>query len=365
MRILFVNPYGIGDVLFTTPAVRILKTHFPEAMIGYLCNERTKPVLGSNPNISELFVFEKEYYRRLWRENKKKCLGEFMELLNSIQSKKFEIALDYSLNRPIGFFIALIGIPTRIGYDYRNRGIFLNRKVTLKEYTAQHMAFFYAQLLRELGLAVNNIPNIEFPVLPSLKEWADEFLKSVGIGTKERFIVIHPGGGKSWGSNASYKRWPAESFSKLSELLAEHYHVKVLMVGDSSEAEIGRLNPSQKKGIDIVNAYGKFDLPQLAAVLGQAWFVVCNDGGPLHIAVSQGTRTVSFFGPVDATVYGPFPRENHLVLTNFVECRPCYRNFRFPSCPYEHRCLRGLTVEEAFERIRSFFPLACNSFLVS
>ncbi len=356
-KILFVNPYGIGDVLFTTPVLGLIKKHLPESTVGYLCNERTKPVLETNPLVDQLFVFEKDLYRKLWKENKKKCFREFTSLLKQIQQQRFEAVLDYSLSRQFGFFLAALGIPVRIGYNYRGRGTFLNRKVPIEGYRGQPMPVFYCRLLEALKLPVdgNAIPPMQYPLSGAVTQWAEEFLGSQGISSEDRFIAIHPGGGMSWGSNAAYKRWPVTSFVKLIKFLREYYGVKILLLGDPLDSPAVLSMADQLNDSGVINISGKIHLNQLAAIVGQAWFVVCNDGGPLHVAVSRGTRTVSFFGPVDELVYGPFPRDGHLVLTNPVECRPCYQNFKFPPCPYEHRCLKELSAEYAFGRIKEAF----------
>ena len=59
-RILIVNPFGIGDVLFTTPLVKAVRHAFPESQLDYLCNRRTEAILRKNPHLSELFVYEKD-----------------------------------------------------------------------------------------------------------------------------------------------------------------------------------------------------------------------------------------------------------------------------------------------------------------
>ena len=67
MRILIVNPFGIGDVLFSTPLISNIRDAYPECYIGYICNIRAKDVLSDNPQLNEIFVFEKDEYRNLWQ----------------------------------------------------------------------------------------------------------------------------------------------------------------------------------------------------------------------------------------------------------------------------------------------------------
>ncbi len=95
-----------------------------------------------------------------------------------------------------------------------------------------------------------------------------------------------------------------------------------------------------------VNLAGRLSLRQFAAVLRHARLAVTNDGGPMHVLVSQRCLSVSVFGPVNPAVYGPYPPQaRHHVVTNALPCRPCYRRFRMPPCPIELECLKGLSVE--------------------
>ena len=56
MKILLVRLREIGDVVFTTPAVRAVRRRFPDAHIAYLVEPAASAILQSNPNIDELIV---------------------------------------------------------------------------------------------------------------------------------------------------------------------------------------------------------------------------------------------------------------------------------------------------------------------
>ena len=94
---------------------------------------------------------------------------------------------------------------------------------------------------------------------------------------------------------------------------------------------------------------GQTTLGRFLGLLKRLSLVVCNDGGPLHLAVSQRTKTVSIFGPVDPRVYGPYPLDpgrHQVVLRAEMLCRPCYHGFKLPPCPYDRACLNELDAEE-------------------
>ena len=46
----------IGDVVFTTPAIRALRRHFPQAHLTYLVEEQAAPVVAGNPHLDDVIV---------------------------------------------------------------------------------------------------------------------------------------------------------------------------------------------------------------------------------------------------------------------------------------------------------------------
>ena len=106
-RILIVNPFGIGDVLFTTPLVRAVRNAFPNSVIGYLCNRRTEPILTTNPHVNEVFVYEKDELQREWRRSRRHGLRYLTSLLVRIRQARFDWVLDLSLGERYG--IAVFG----------------------------------------------------------------------------------------------------------------------------------------------------------------------------------------------------------------------------------------------------------------
>src|SRR5262245_34468780 len=56
LRILLIRLRLIGDVVFTTPAIRALRRHFPDANITYLVEEQAAPVVTGNPSLDGVIV---------------------------------------------------------------------------------------------------------------------------------------------------------------------------------------------------------------------------------------------------------------------------------------------------------------------
>ena len=52
MRILLVRLRQIGDVVFTTPAVRAIHEHFPDAILSYIVEPSAAPIVVHNPHLA-------------------------------------------------------------------------------------------------------------------------------------------------------------------------------------------------------------------------------------------------------------------------------------------------------------------------
>src|SRR5262245_17481142 len=131
-KILIINPYGIGDVLFTTPVISNLRLAYPVAEIVYLANARTTEFLKFNPDIARAFVYERDAF--VGRYDK------YFELYQIIQREHFDVVFDFSLNSFFGFLTKASGISMRIGFDFRKRGRFLTHQLPLSGFEGKHVA---------------------------------------------------------------------------------------------------------------------------------------------------------------------------------------------------------------------------------
>jgi len=347
---LIINPFGIGDVLFSTPLIRNIRESFPESKVFYLCNRRTQPILESNPLIAKVFVYERDEFEEVKRKSKFLWLKKINSFISGIKREAIGTVLDLSLNSQFGFFAWAAGIKQRIGYNYKKRGFFLTRKIKLAGYKNKHVTEYYLDLLKLI--AVTPAHNKLELFLPSPnKEGAVNFLKDRGVGADDLVVVITPCGGASWARQSFYKHWPQEKFAQLADRLIEDFKAKVILAGDSSE-ERAINNIANRMSFKPVKALG-LPLLDFLALLERAAVLIANDGGPIHMGVALGLKTVSIFGPVDEKVYGPYPSDakRHIVIKKDLACRPCYRNFRLSECRHDRRCLAEIGVEEVREAV--------------
>ena len=379
-KFLIINPFGIGDVLFTTPVISAIKDRLPDSFIGYWCNERVGDLLRDNLKIDRVFALSRGDIKRIYKYSPLKRLTALFKLINEIRKEGFDIAFDFSLDGRYGLWSKLAGIKKRIGLDYKNRGRFLTDKIDLKGYSGRHVVEYYFDLLKFIGIKTSspgldavNKGRISRGCAPYSLEVSEEnrikarsILKEYGVVVTDLLIGVARGGGASWGKAALYKQWPAEKFAELASKLVKDLSAKIILLGSADEKPIAEIVKKRgqtqaahdrRDGSDpifpIVDLTGKLNLKELAAVISELKLLICNDGGPLHMAVALGVKTLSMFGPVDEKIYGPYPsNEKHVVIKKDLPCRPCYKDFRFTGCSNHRRCLEDITIEEVYGQVK-------------
>ena len=351
-KILFVNPFGIGDVLFTMVAVEATRKNFPGVEIGLLCNERVKELAFLCAGVTTVHEFHRDRMRELRAKNPFHFLGEYASFVRSIAEKKYDAMVDYSLGREFGFLALCAGIHRRIGFDYRGRGSFLNEKRAFVGYEKKPVVETQLELLGALGVkADGSAAGPSLNISPELDKRAALFFQHEALGDARSFMAMAPGGGRSWGGNAIYKQWDPEKFAGVANAWCAGTKAAVLLIGDESEKEL----LETVRGMLVVPCKivcGQ-SLGVVAALLKRVRFLLGNDGGLIHLAHALGVRTVSIFGPVDEKVYGPYGAHARAeTVTEAVPCRPCYSRFHFPPCPHERRCLTDLSVDKVLGSVK-------------
>ncbi len=344
-RLLIVNIFGVGDVLFTTPLLANLKKHYPNLFIGYICNRRAYELLETNSHIDECFVYEKDEFEETAKESIFKLVRRILDFKKEIQQRHFDAVIDFSLNKYASFFLWSCGIKSRIGYNYKNRSPFLTIRIPFEGYENRHVVEYYLDFLRLAKVPVVQ-KNLEIFLKSEEEQWAWAFFSKREADKDSFRIAVVPGGGASWGKDASYKRWVPSHYAELIDKLIEKFKATVILLGSSLEKDLCR-EVEAMCHYPVIQVAGKTTLRQFAALLKECDLAVVNDGGPLHVAVAVGTPTVSIFGPVDERVYGPYPSQGHKVITAPIACRPCYHRFRIAGCAH-HRCLSDISPEDVF-----------------
>src|ERR671937_1373020 len=87
-RILLLALLPIGDTLFTTPTIRVLRERYPRVRITALAHARAAPVLQCVPEVDEVVVLP---IGRAWAG-----FGPIVRTLRSLHARHFDVAINFT-----------------------------------------------------------------------------------------------------------------------------------------------------------------------------------------------------------------------------------------------------------------------------
>ncbi len=331
-RILIRTTNWIGDAVMTTPAVHAIRRNFPEAHIGVLAKPWVAPVFNANPHVDEVLIYDaKGAHRGL--------LGKW-RLADQLQRQKWDVGFVLPNSFESALLFAMARIPIRIGYKTQHRNIlltdpaFLNQKLKENSHETDH----YLKLLKLSGLEAGR-PELELVVNSKDQARSGDILRKNGIKRIETVIGINPGA-----AFGTAKRWPAERFAQLADLLAEKQTARILIFGGPGEQEVAQEIATSMTHTPLILS-GKTTLGEAMALVEKCDLLVTNDSGLMHIAAALHRPLVAIFGPTNPVTTGPLDSRAKIVREP-IECSPCLKR----ECPLEHHgCMVNISVERVFE----------------
>jgi len=351
-KVLAVQPFGIGDSLFLTPLLRGLKQQAKVERLDLLLGSRTREVYQNNPFVDDIYVFDRDRFKA---QSALQKIREISDLILKLRKTDYDVLVDCSLSRQYALFGWLgAGIGERVGFNHKKRGIFLTRKVDLTAgFSRRHVLEYYADLAHLMGFSITE-RKPDYFLTGEDQLQAEAALDREGLLPRAWYAVVTPGGGESWGKDAGFKRWATTYFAEALNKMQEQVPFEaVVFLGSGQEAELAESVERDFKG-KAVNLCGKISLGASAAVLKRAAFLLANDSGMVHMARALEVPIVALYGPVDAGCYGPFPKGPQYVAIGRedLECRPCYKGFRYNSACVMRECLTELYPQDVLRRIR-------------
>lgn len=314
-RILVCQLRQIGDVLLTTPSIRLLAQRFPEAQIHVLTEAKCAPILEHNPHVT-----------RIWPVPR--ALRQAIPFWARLAATDFDLAVDFQQLPRCRMAVLLSRAKVRLSYPapWYNRLLYTHAHPPR---AGAYAAAFKAGILEALGI----VWQAEAPEI---------FLTSQELSAAQDWI--HRAGLTSrgfWTIDTTHRRdsrrWP--HFPALvSELCLQVPKFRALFLyGPGEEKDVRRLAaacPPQS----VVVPETLLSLRQMAAIMHFSRGHIGNCSAPRHMAVAVGVPSLTIRG---ATSDGwRYPAHAHQDVALGLRCQPCNHNV----CPRGHtRCLTDLS----------------------
>lgn len=352
MHILLLRLRLIGDVVFTTPAIRALARRFPDARLTYVVETSASPVVAGNPHLAEVVSVP---HARGWRR-----LIDDVRLARRLRASKFDVAIDFHGGPRSAWLAWASRAPVRVGYDVQGRTwMYTNVVHRPRELRARHSVENQWDLLAEVDPALARpadpeVDRVDMPADPAARARVDARLRAIGVPGDAHVIVLHVSAGNP------FRRWPEASFALLaSDLATGGTNRWVLLAGGPSDHDAttrvlaAARGKAGRVGHRIVDGEG-LSLAELRALMDRAALFIGGDSGPLHVASTSDVPIVGLYGPTLAARSAPWRPQRLLTASidvGVLPCRPCDQRV---CAPGDFRCLSGIsatTVYEAAERL--------------
>jgi heptosyltransferase II len=335
-NILVRAPNWIGDAVMCEPALRGLRSLFPEAEVTMLAKPAVAELFSAAPELSRVVVYDDKGLHA--------GLSGKWALAGALRRHGFDLAVLFQNAFEAAFLAWLAGIPQRYGYATDGRVFFLTTPVAVpSRRRGVHQVEYYWNLLKPLGLS-GGASSPTLCVTADESRQLDVRLAGAEVGLSDIVIGINPGS-----TYGSAKRWLPERFAEVAQRLAERIgqdenaQVVVVILGARGEESLGKDIAARINGRSVVLS-GATTIRELMAVVKRCRLLITNDTGPMHIAAACGVPVVAVFGPTDSQTTAPYGQEQSIVR-EAVDCAPCLLR----ECPIDHRCMTRIPVDRVYD----------------
>ncbi|MCX6563808.1 MAG: glycosyltransferase family 9 protein [Candidatus Aminicenantes bacterium] len=338
-KILIIRLRRIGDVVMTTPALTLLKQHFPKARLTYLVEEPYRRLVEGHPSLDRVIAIPP-----------KQRFKDFVRLIREVRKEGYDILLDLHGGPRASWITFWSGAKLKAGYAIEGKGFLYDIRASRRGGNGPiHSVRNHANLVRALGAEFDDaeIPALSLPAAkPDEVERVRAVLGEGGAGEGTKLVVLHIGAGNR------FRDWGAKNIAALLELLSRLPNVKIALIGAAADQKVQAEILEAESGSAIPLA-GRLNLIEIRELIGRAALFIGPDSGPMHIAASTAAPIVAYFGPTLPAHFAPWrPQGNRtVVLEKDLPCRPCKQRECLTN---DFRCLLTITPDEVFAACRPF-----------
>jgi len=316
-KALFIRIDRIGDLVLSTPALKAFKQYFPDCELSVLASKSNHAVLLNLPYVDNIITYDH-------------CqdITKKLSTLRRIRKYGYDLVVDpySSYELKTALIAAYSGAPLRLGYASYGREVFFNVTAT-NPGNDLHFKDVVLNVMKPLGVEkVTSTP--EICLSEAEKNWSIKWIEQNQIGSKP-IVGIHPG--------AFYKsqRWLPEHFADLiNKINEQNKFATVLFHGPEDIYTVKAIKEMVKKNILTFISH---DLREFLALQSLCNVFICNNSGPLHLAVAQNIQTISFMGPTEKSRWMPIGSAHKVLRIDSLPCIGCKKG----SCIIKtHDCMR-------------------------
>ena len=299
--ILVVRRDNIGDLVCTTPLVSALRSKYPQAWIAALVNRYNAAVLENNPDISAVYSYQKAKHR----SGDESLLGIYWHRARLILELRRR-AIDFVVLAAPGYQASAMrfarAVKPRHAVGFAGQEDWIDMPVPRAE-RSEHQVENIFRLARAFGIEG---PPPPLKLMPSAQ--VRSRLREQLPDAKGPVVGVHIS------ARESDRRWPDEHFAALMGRIIERYGAAVVLTWAPGDADNPRFPGDDASAASLARGLAGRrvvpmptpDVTELIASLSLCDYVVCSDGGPVHLAAALRNPVLCFFGGEDRRLWYPW-----------------------------------------------------------
>jgi len=336
--LLVVRLGAMGDVIHTLAAVATLRRTLPDALIGWIIEERWAELLctlqtprwGARSPGRPLVDRVHTTNIAAWRHalSSPRTWGQIAVSVSDLRGIQYDVAVDFQGAIRSALIARLSQAPVLFGFGRpreKAASMFYTRRAVAE---GSHIIEQNLSLASAVAQSALTVAPTDLPRDVRAEERVENLLKQNNLA---EYAIVNPGAG--WGA----KKWPPERYGEVARELAARAGVRSLINFGPGEEKLARDTESASGGAALSLS---LTLTELIAATRQARLFLGGDTGPMHLAAALGVPVVGIFGPTDPVRNGPF----HTAAIAL----------RSPASPTTHsrrnrvdEAMLGITVEDA------------------
>jgi len=317
MKFLVIRFSSIGDIVWTTPVLRILKQQFPNAQIHFVTKKNYASLLENNPYIDKMYLFD----------------NNLADLVGKWRTENYDYVIDLHANLRSAWVKWKLQCKSLTYNKHRWAKWFLVQ-FKINRVPQKHIVTWYIDALKPLGI-VNDGKGLDF----FIPEHAVVSLQTLPATHQTGYVAI------VIGASEYTKKLPLEQLITL----VKGINKPIVLIGGGEDAPQGEAIIQALPALPILNGCGKYSLMQSASVVQQASFVVGHDTGMTHIAAALRKKVYGIYGGTLSQYLYPYGTDYTIIENNDLACRPCSKA-GLSKCPKGHfKCMRDLSFQAIFD----------------
>ena len=305
----------IGDVLTSSILFKSLRKKYPEAVLHYLIQPHTRPVVQNNPYINKLVIYEPEL-----NINPVK----FLHFGNRIRKEGYTHVIDIYSKISTGIISLFSGAAFRLGYQKKYTSYFYTMTFSQIENPATGAGLAIENRMQFLQAFQKDFPKHGRPkiYLDKLKkEQAITRLKKGGITFEQPIIMCGV-----LGSSRSKSYPSAYMAALLDSMVAQVKNCQILFNYSPSQEKEAReifnnCAPATRSRI-FLDLYAR-ELQDFIVNCANCDIFIGNEGGAAHIAKALMIPTLSIHSPsIKKNYWGIYSNEKDIVSVHLEDYKP-------------------------------------------